>query len=175
MQYNPNKHHLRSIRLRGYDYSKSGAYFITLCVQDHVCLFGHVSNGKMQLNELGQVVQDWWDKIPTHFSGVELDAFVVMPNHVHGIVILTENLGSGGPRPYEQTAIQKRTLGHVVAYFKYQSTKQIHEKRVTPIARIWQRDYFDRILRTELRLNRIRRYIAANPSRWKFDPENRIP
>ena len=89
MPYDPNRHHRRSIRLKGYDYSQAGAYFITICTQDRACLFGKVVNGEMQLNDAGRMVLAEWNMLPERFPHVVLDAFVVMPNHVHGIVVIT--------------------------------------------------------------------------------------
>jgi len=89
MPYDPNRHHRRSIRLKGYDYSQAGAYFITICTQDRACLFGKVVNGEMRLNDAGRMVLAEWNMLPERFPHVVLDAFVVMPNHVHGIVVIT--------------------------------------------------------------------------------------
>ena len=88
MKYNPDIHHRRSIRLRGYDYSQKGLYFVTICTQDRLCLFGDIENGEMNLNDAGKMVRTIWDQIPAHYCGVEIDQFVVMPNHIHGIVII---------------------------------------------------------------------------------------
>jgi putative transposase len=90
MQYNPNIHHRRSIRLKGYDYSTSGAYFITICTRDRVCWFGEVVDGEMRLNELGQRVRSVWQTLPRHFLNLTLDEFVVMPNHIHRILVLND-------------------------------------------------------------------------------------
>ncbi|HSM82944.1 MAG TPA: hypothetical protein VLS96_14735 [Nodosilinea sp.] len=87
MKYNPDKHHRRSLRLKGYDYSAAGAYFITICAFQRHCLFGQVVNGEMQLNEFGQIAAECWQAIPEHFSHIELDEYIVMPNHVHGILV----------------------------------------------------------------------------------------
>ncbi len=96
MTYDPEKHHRRSIRLKGYDYTQPGAYFITICTHGRECLFGEIIDGEMHLNEAGPiVVQTWWD-LPNHVPNVQLDAFVVMPNHVHGIIIITERAGGMG-------------------------------------------------------------------------------
>lgn len=88
MRYDPAEHHRRSLRLKGYDYSQPGAYFVTVVTQGHACLFGEVVDGRMWLNCAGQMVQAVWNEIPTHYPGIAVDAFVVMPNHIHGIVIL---------------------------------------------------------------------------------------
>ena len=88
MKYDPSRHHRRSIRLKGYDYSQAGAYFITLCAQDRECLFGEVVDGEMRLNDAGRMIESVWNEIPLFYPGVDIDEFAVMPNHVHGIVIL---------------------------------------------------------------------------------------
>ncbi len=93
--FDPDRHHRRSIRLKGYDYAAAGAYFVTVCTKGRACLFGEIVNGDMQLNEFGKIVMATWADLPAHYAGVELDAFVVMPNHVHGIVVLT-SCGSSG-------------------------------------------------------------------------------
>jgi REP element-mobilizing transposase RayT len=140
MTYDPNIHHRRSIRLRGYDYSQAGAYFVTICAQGRESLFGDIVSGTMQLNPYGAIVVDWWDRIAEHFQGVELDDFVAMPNHVHRIVVLTNSMASEAFEPTQKptapqkdiasyaalTSPQRPTIGKVVAYFKYQSTKGIN-------------------------------------------------
>ena len=88
MIFNPDKHHRKSIRLQGYDYSQPWAYFVTICVQNRECLFGKLENGEMQLNEAGKMVNNWWDRLPQKYPNVELDEFIVMPNHLHGIIIV---------------------------------------------------------------------------------------
>ena len=95
-QYDPRIHHRRSIRLQGYDYATPGAYFVTICIQNQECLLGAVVNGEMVLNAAGQMVQRVWDELPAQYPGVETDAFVVMPNHVHGIVVLIGDVGDAG-------------------------------------------------------------------------------
>ncbi|MFN4294850.1 MAG: transposase, partial [Thermoflexales bacterium] len=99
MTYDPQKHHRRSIRLKGYDYSQAGAYFITIVAQDRACLFGEVVDGEMRLNDAGRMVWDEWNALPDRFPGLELDAFVVMPNHVHGIIVLTGSAPDDAPAP----------------------------------------------------------------------------
>jgi REP element-mobilizing transposase RayT len=90
MKYDPQKHHRQSIRIKGYDYSQAGAYFLTLCTYQRQCLFGEIVGGAMQLNPYGQVVEDCWQAIPEHFPRIALDVFVVMPNHIHGILLITD-------------------------------------------------------------------------------------
>jgi putative transposase len=96
MAYDPEKHHRRSIRLKGYDYTQPGAYFITICTHGRECLFGEIIDGEMHLNEAGQIVVQTWQDLPNHVPNVQLDAFVVMPNHVHGIIIITDRTGGIG-------------------------------------------------------------------------------
>jgi hypothetical protein len=90
MTYDPDKHHRRSIRLRGYDYKRAGAYFVTICAQDRQYLFGQVEDGTMRMNEAGWMVERWWHELERKFPGIETDAFVVMPNHMHGIIVITD-------------------------------------------------------------------------------------
>ena len=94
MKYNPKIHHRRSIRLQNYDYSQAGAYFVTICVQERVCLFGDVVDGAMQVGNIGRIISVCWAEISDHFPTVDLDAFVIMPNHVHGIIVLRNNVAS---------------------------------------------------------------------------------
>ncbi len=137
-------------------------------------MFGEIVDGKMICNECGKIVQSCWDEIPEHYGNVELDAFRVMPNHVHGIINIIDDSavgatfrrpddeGRGEPRPYKNVA-----LGNIVAYFKYQSAKTINALRHTPGTSIWQRNYFDHIIRNQRSLDRIREYIRTNPERWR--------
>ncbi|MBW4521018.1 MAG: hypothetical protein KME16_15105 [Scytolyngbya sp. HA4215-MV1] len=104
MKYDPDKHHRRSIRLQEYNYTAPGAYFITLCTRQRQCLFGAIVNGEMQLNALGQMVNAYWQRLPSHFPHLTLDAFVVMPNHIHGILVLT-NPGRGAALDEDLTVI----------------------------------------------------------------------
>lgn len=176
MTHDLKKHRRRSIRLKDYDYSQSGAYFITICTHNKEILFGEILDGEMQLNEWGNVVEDCWDEVPRHFKNVELDAFIVMPNHVHGIIIITNDIhvGAGFPRPYNKNISGgvKHTLGQIVAYFKYQSSKRINSIRGTPGMPVWQRNYYEHIIRNERDLDEIRQYIINNPLKWELDTEN---
>jgi hypothetical protein len=106
MKYDTKEHHRRSIRLRDYDYAEAGAYFVTVCTQDRQCLFGNVEEGMMRLNALGEIVQETWGGLPDHYPHVELDAFIVMPSHVHMIILLTATVGAGfkpAPTTFRQT------------------------------------------------------------------------
>jgi REP element-mobilizing transposase RayT len=162
------KHRRKSIRLIEYDYSQPGNYFVTVCTKNHECIFGTILNGKMNLNEEGIIVDSCWNGIHEHFSNVELDEYVVMPNHFHGIITICECDGRG-----EVTSpLPMPTLGQIIAYFKYQSTKLINELHNTPGIKCWKRSYYDRIIRDEKGLITIRDYIANNIVTWASDREN---
>jgi REP-associated tyrosine transposase len=164
----------RSIRLRGYDYSRPGIYFFTICAAGRAALFGNVVDGMMLPNNAGRTVRQVWAELPRHYSGVEIDAFVVVPNHIHGVIVLTNSVGAGSPRPAAGagTAPLQGTLGRVVARFKYESTQRLNSARGTPGARLWQRNYYEHVVRGGESLDGIRRYIFENPAHWESDPEN---
>ena len=168
----------RATRLRDYDYSQPGAYFVTICVQYRKCLFGTIIDGKMQLNEIGQIVVECWNRIPQHFPSVELGQSVIMPNHMHGIIAwgITE---TRTPPPRENRnrrgEVPSPALGKIIAYFKYQSTKHTNQHHNMAGTRIWQRNYHDHIIRDDTDLQRLRQYIQDNPMKWELDqlhPDN---
>jgi len=190
MKQKPNLPRRRAMRLRGYDYSQPGAYFVSICVQHRKCLFGAIIAGHLRLNEIGQIVIECWSRVPQHFPSVELDEYVIMPNHMHGIIALnivgarsprpSDIVGARSPRP-SQTVRHRRgevpspTLGQIVAYFKYQSTKHINQHHNMPRTRIWQRNYYEHVIRDDIDLQRLRRYIQNNPMKWTLDqlhPDN---
>jgi len=258
MPYDPTRHHRRSIRLKGYDYSQAGAYFVTICTQDRACLFGKVVNGEMRLNDAGRMVLAEWNMLPERFPHVVLDAFVVMPNHVHGIVVITNpapddtattaptivgaglvsapndgpmsapndgpmsapndgpmgaapndgpmgapndgpmgaapNDGPMGAAPNDgpmgapndgattrtttrTTTRVAPTVGDIVGAFKSRVTVEyirgVKTSGWPPFrGRLWQRNYYEHIIRHERALNAIRQYIIENPRRWQMDREN---
>jgi len=170
----------RSIRLQGYEYSQAGAYYITVCTRDRECLFGVIVNGQLQLNEAGQIVHTVWDGLPQFYEGVESDAFVVMPNHVHGVIVIRAGVGAiheSPPRskPSALARIMDRRrmlLSKIVGRFKMVTSKQINIRRGTAGLPVWQRNYFEHVIRDEESLRRIRQYIVDNPAQWEFDREN---
>ena len=173
MSYDPDKHHRRSIRLKGQDYAEPGAYFITVCTHERACLFGHVVNGEMHLNDAGEIARRCWEDIPHHFPLVELDAFVVMPNHVHGmIVILGRGEKSFAPTTTTTTTPQSpsRAVGSIIRGFKIGVTKWFRAN--TDVYSVWQRGYYEHIVRSEPELMAIREYILGNPVRWDDDENN---
>ena len=175
MKYDPKKHHRRSIRLKGYDYSQAGAYFVTICTKDRACLLGAVVDGDMRLNEFGEIVRDEWLRSTDIRREMKLnpDEFVVMPNHIHGIIwIVGDNIvGAHGRAPLPVQRMP-RSLASFIAGFKSVTTKRINERRGTPGAPIWQRNYYEHIIRKDDELNQIREYIMNNSFKWEFDREN---
>jgi REP element-mobilizing transposase RayT len=186
MSHDFGNHHRRSTRLKGYDYSQDGAYFVTVCTQDRECLFGDVVDGEMRLNLAGRMVQAVWDDIPSFYPGVETDAFVVMPNHIHAIIIVLGSVGAaprGRPchgRPgsgQPQGVAPTLSLPDAVHRFKTMTTKRYSDgvrQSGWPAyrRRLWQRNYYDHIIRGERSMDRIRQYIATNPMCWEIDQEN---
>ncbi|MCK6509065.1 transposase [Myxococcota bacterium] len=245
MKYDPEKHHRRSIRLKGYDYSRAGAYFVTLCTHDLACLFGDMVEGEMRLNDAGRMIQTVWDEIPMFYPGVDVDEFVIMPNHIHGIVVLVgqvqghigqaqigqaqaqigqaqigqaqigqaqigqaqigqaqigqaqigqaqgqigqAQIGQAqGPAPTISGHIGQAQIGQaqgpaptlslsdVIHRFKTLTTKRyadgVKQSGWQPFfGRVWQRNYYEHIIRDEKSLARIRQYILDNPIGWAFD------
>jgi len=196
MKYNPDIHHRRSIRLKDYDYSQAGLYFVTICTQGRHHLFGDVEDGIVKLTAAGEMVRTVWEQIPFHYPGVEIDQFVIMPNHFHGIVIIVGAGpracpdGMGQPHPIGQpqgvapTAdIDGRSsepgysLPDVVHRFKTMTTKKyvdgvkLHGWQRFD-GKLWQRNYWEHIIRNEREFNRIRHYIENNPIQWENDKLN---
>ena len=170
------RHHRRSIRLKGYDYAQAGAYFITVVTCDRECLFGDVAESEMRLNDYGSIVQDEWTKSAVLRPRVMLDAFVVMPNHIHGIIALADDDGRGtlqrAPTIERFGKPTSDSIPTILRLFKSATTKRINEMRDTPGMPVWQRNYYEHIIRNESSLDRIRQYISDNPARWAIDREN---
>ena len=191
-KYDPQKHHRRSIRLKEYNYASAGGYFVTIIARHRESLFGEVVNGEMRLSRYGEIVQKWWEQIPVHFTNVEIGTFVVMPNHVHGIIFIAEGRGTVPvPEEYGRNKISKEedlshdsqggetpplrapTLGQIVAYFKYKSTKEMNLLDNTgTVTKFWQRNYYEHVIRNERDLQNITDYIETNPMSWDEDNEN---
>lgn len=170
MKFNSNIHHRRSIRLQGYDYSQVGAYFVTIVAWQREMLFGEIVNEEMGLNDFGKIVSEKWGWLETQYEYVELGEWVVMPNHFHGILIIHDD-GRGGSRP-APTPIKRKPLGGLIGAFKTVSTKEINLLRNAEGQVVWQRNYYEHIIRNEPEMDRISRYIESNPSRWMDDDEN---
>ncbi|MSP38495.1 MAG: transposase [Deltaproteobacteria bacterium] len=162
----------RSIRLPHYDYGDAGAYFITLSVNNRACIFGDVVDGAMVLNDTGRIVVSEWIRTPTIRSQVALDEYVVMPNHFHALEAIESSRRGVLHTPSEKFHSPSQTLGAVVRGFKSATTKWINEMRGTPRAAVWQRNYYDHVLRNDEELQRVREYIVNNPAQWALDREN---
>ena len=179
----------KSTRLRGYDYSSPGAYFVTIVIHNRLYLLGDVIEGKVRLNDAGEMVQQIWEALAFRFPSIDLDAFIVMPNHVHGIVFLNESVGaplvgahSSEIHSITEGAATKRVLpklGDVVGAHKsittvkYVEGVKVNERRRFP-ERLWQRNYYEHVIRDEEELERAREYIFNNTIEWEMDPENPI-
>ncbi|GCL56175.1 hypothetical protein NIES3806_35340 [Microcystis aeruginosa NIES-3806] len=180
MTFDPEKHHRRSIRLRNYDYSQPGAYFVTICTYQKQSWFGEIKNGQIYLNQLGKIVADEWLKTCKIRPNFKLDEWVIMPNHFHGIVIINDYSGddqSLGARdaPLDLGArdapLQQKpnSLSSCIAGFKSAVTKRINLLRQNTDTPIWQRNYYESILRDEKYLAVVREYIINNPKNWPND------
>jgi REP element-mobilizing transposase RayT len=184
------KYQRRSIRLKGYDYSKTGVYFITICTHNQIPLFGQIVDGEMNLNEIGRLAERCWITIPAHFPQVGLDEFIIMPNHIHGILVIKESdVGakdvSGAKNvsplriPQKQQSGTSQTIGSIIRGFKIGVTKEIRQRNSTLSGQkifhpTWQRNYYEHIIRDEADLIRVQDYIMANPAHWHEDKENPV-
>lgn len=198
--YDSEKHHRKSIRLQDYDYSASGFYFVTICIKNMECLFGNIVNSIVNLSDFGVIASNLWQEIPDNFDGVEIDEFIIMPNHIHGIIKITSRgLINQTPTlacnqhqtlmiPTTHTLIpnelesnisgannlmksDKYLLGKIIRYFKAKTTKKIRDNN---FYFQWQKNYYEHIIKSEESLNSIRIYILNNPSRWILEEKNKI-
>ena len=213
MPYREEQKRRRSIRLPDYDYAQTGAYFVTICTYDRLCLLGEILGCEMALTRAGQVVLECWNDLANHYSHVETDEFIVMPNHVHGIIVLTDqqrkypipdnvgagfnpdnvragfnpdNVGAGfnpdnvgaGFNPdnvgagLKPAPTRRHPLSEIVRAFKTFSSRRINEHRGSPGVPVWQRNYYERVIRNEQELDSVRQYIVDNPAEWAEDAEN---
>ena len=203
MTYKPDKHHRHSIRLKEYDYSQAGAYFLAICTQNRECLFGDIIDGEIRLNEYGEIVAAEWIQTQIIRQNIQIDEYVVMPNHFHGIIILNDPVGArrclarsemaarsemptrsematnakqtnGQTRATHRVAptVQSGTIGSIIGQFKSIVTKQINQIRNTTGHPVWQRNYYEHVIRSEESLHKIREYIINNPLKWDDDENN---
>jgi REP element-mobilizing transposase RayT len=185
-RFDSQKHQRHSIRLPNYDYSQPGAYFITIVTWQRECLFGEVVDGERMLNKFGLVAKRQWQKLPKRFPNIELGAFVIMPNHVHGIIVIVagrgmaENLSDPdgeSPRraPTTHEQFQKPVRGSIptiVRSYKSAASYRINLMRGTQDVPVWQRNYYEHVIRNERALQNITDYIEVNPRLWGEDDEN---
>lgn len=207
MRYDPDLHHRRSIRLRGYDYADDGVYYVTICTHQRECLLGQVVDGEMVLSSAGEAVRSVWAGLQERFSNVVLDEFIIMPSHIHGIVFVVSqqrdrdqgaivNQGAMNCAPTgagDQTGVGARfiaprfitphgaapppghqgpPLGEIVRAFKAVSTRLIRRDLMPEFG--WQRNYYERVLRNDGELHRVRQYIVDNPLKWHLDADNPV-
>ncbi len=178
MPFNPDACRRRSLRLPKHDYATPGAYFITICTYGREFLFGEVAAGKIGLNECGNIAAACWREIPLHFPNAARDEFVIMPNHIHGIIILDDSrsVGASHDSPLQTTqqprGPARNSIGVIVGLFKSTATRRINELRRTPGAPVWQRGYYEHVVRDEGDLSAIREYIHFNAAKWSEDAEN---
>lgn len=159
MPYNKAIHNRQSIRLQGFDYSQEGSYFITICTQGHQPLFGEIIKEEMAINQIGKIVNDQWFQLPGRFNGIQLGAFVVMPNHIHGIISI--EVSSPG-----------QTIGKIIGAYKSLAANEyikLCKANNLPVEKLWQRNYYEHIIRDEEDYYRIVDYIENNPLRWNED------
>ncbi len=178
----------QSTRMKGYDYTLPGAYFVTIISQSRICLFGDIKKGDILYSKVGQSIHESWCSIPGKFSNTELDEFVLMPNHLHGIIFILESDGKGeafsevnnfqgvwsseNASPLRPRGTQSSSLSAVIQNFKSVSTRMVNRRYFKPGNKIWQRNYYERIIRNDRELNAIRQYIHNNPLNWVRDLEN---
>ena len=162
-----------SLRLIGYDYGQPGAYFVTVCTQGRECLFGDVADGEMQPNDAGRMVTKWWLELARKFPSVSVEYYVVMPNHVHGII----DIDSKTACMTDQGAHVGAPLPKIIQWFKTMTPNEyirgVKNGAFPPFAgKIWQRNYYERIIRNAKELDSARLYISQNPAKWHLDREN---
>ncbi len=164
----------RSIRLKEYDYSQIGAYFLTICTYHRQCLLGDMVDGGVVLSSIGTIVVEEWLRSAEIRKEIELDAFVIMPNHLHGIVAIHrgERQTVSECLESQRRAMKAKTIGSFVSGFKAAATVRANELCGIPGQSLWQRNYYEHVIRGEKELNRIREYIENNPLRWQIDREN---
>ena len=193
MKFDPQKHHRHSIRLQGYDYSQAGAYFVTIVTWQREMLFGEIVDGVMVLNDFGKIVQWEWLDLPKRFKYLELGTYIIMPNHVHCILIFHDHVGAtrqgltdalAGKEPMQTIdsdgidgsplprGPKPASLGAIMSQFKSRVTKRLWKIPALKNTPIWQRNYYEHIIRSESEMDRITRYIESNPSMWMDDDEN---
>jgi putative transposase len=160
MKFDPEKHHRQSTRLRNFDYSSAGAYFVTICVFQRECICGEITNGEMILSSAGERTLEVWEELPSRFPIIELDAFVIMPNHLHGVFCLTGE------------ASEAVSISAVLRAFKSLSARAINQELERAERPAWQKGFWDRVIRDEGELERTRMYILNNPQFWSEDEEN---
>jgi putative transposase len=182
MGHNQNLPQRRSIRLPDYDYAQPGAYFVTVVAHGHLCIFGNVTDGCVILSDIGKIVEETWREIPKHFSNVTNEHVVIMPNHVHGVIVIdTYSVRARHASPVRGESkdyphgVKPHSLGAIVGSFKSSVTKKIHKMRRFENRMIWHRNYYEHVIRDETDYQRVLDYIETNPQNWQNDPQYHTP
>jgi len=180
MRYNPDIYHRRSIRLKGYDYSQRGYYFVTVCTKRRWCLFGEIEKDRTILNDAGKMIGRWWNELKNKYANIEIDEYVVMPNHCHGIINIVGSVGAdqrvcpNNMGEHAGSPLQGRPIYEMIQWFKTMTTNEyirnVKQNRWEPFdGKLWQRNYYEQIVRDEISLRRVREYIINNPRQWQQD------
>ena len=176
-----DKYRIKSTRLKDFDYASNGAYFVTMCTKNRECHFGHVINGEIKLSDMGKIVEQCWDTITNHFTNVVLDEFIVMPNHVHGVIIIDNDRNQihdcrdvacnvSTKTIMSRISPKSYSLSTIVRSFKSAVSRWCHQNDFEYFA--WQPRFYEHVIRNDEELNRIRQYIINNPVQWELDDEN---
>jgi putative transposase len=174
------EHDRKSARMKDFDYSQAGAYFVTICTQNKVCLFGDVTDGKMVLNDAGRMVEKWYRELPKKFKDIAIDEYIIMPNHIHFIIVNTGSVGADlcvCPRNTNAGEHAGSPLRKIVQWFKTMTTNEymrnVQRNEWQPFnGKLWQRNYYEHVIRNDGDMNQIREYVAQNPMKWELDEEN---
>ncbi|MFY9730930.1 MAG: transposase [Candidatus Acidiferrales bacterium] len=168
----------RTIRFQNFDYSQAACYFVTICSKDNRCIFGHVVAARMQLSDLGRIVEECLVAVPRHFKNADIPVHSIMPNHLHAVVALRVEASSAPPT--ETNSVRAETFAApitgsiptIVRSFKSAVTRAARAAFRKPSLDVWQRNYFERVIRSDDEFRKTWQYICENPARWDFDPEN---
>ena len=187
VKFDPQKHHRRSIRLKGYDYASAGAYYVTIVAWQRECLFGEVVNKEMVLSKFGLVAKQQWEKLPKRFPNIELGAYMIMPNHMHGIIEIINDRGTAesltnldgessrrAPTKEQYQKPVKGSIPTIIRSYKSAVSYRINLMRGTDGVPVWQRNYYEHVIRNETDLQNKTDYIESNPLLWDEDDENPI-
>lgn len=176
MDQGAKRYHRHSVRLKDYDYSSPGAYFITVVTHKHMCIMGKVISGVMKTNTLGLIAQECWQQIPDHFPNTFIEPFMLMPNHIHGIITIYEDDRSTiyrAPTTITTERFGKPVIGSIPTIIRtYKATVSRRARRELGMDKIWQRNYYEHIIRNQDEMEHISAYILNNPQTWSDDPEN---
>ncbi len=163
----------KSIRLEGYDYSQAGTYYITICTFLRESFFGHTENAKIILTPVGAIACKYWKEIPYHFQHADVDVFIIMPNHIHGLIQISDenkNVVAEHVQPESNDSKISSSIGSIIKQYKGSVTRWCKKNHYLDFK--WQNNFYEHIVRNEKELNRIRQYIITNPLKWEYDRDN---